>query len=101
MRGRRRTLLLDILKKKRRYWNLKEEALDRTPWRTRFRRGYGLIVRQNAHYFCRMSHEVSAKLENHKLFILLFSGLFSVEMIISTWVITSNAAWLCFATVVT
>jgi hypothetical protein len=29
-RGRRRKQLLDDLKEKRRYWTLKEEALDRT-----------------------------------------------------------------------
>jgi hypothetical protein len=45
-RGRRRTQLLDDLKEKRRYWKLKEEALDRTLWRTRFRRVYGPVVRQ-------------------------------------------------------
>jgi hypothetical protein len=32
-RGRRRKQLLDDLKEKRRYWKLKEEALDRNPWR--------------------------------------------------------------------
>jgi hypothetical protein len=37
-RGRRRKQLLDNLKKTRRYWKLKEEALDRTLWRTRFGR---------------------------------------------------------------
>jgi hypothetical protein len=36
----------DDLKEKRRYWKLKEEALDRTQWRTRFGRGYGPEVRQ-------------------------------------------------------
>jgi hypothetical protein len=35
-RGRRRKQLLDDLKKKIRFWKLKEEALDRTLWRTRF-----------------------------------------------------------------
>jgi hypothetical protein len=35
-RGRRRKQLLDDLKEKTRYWKLKEEALDRTVWRTRF-----------------------------------------------------------------
>jgi hypothetical protein len=35
-RGRRRKQLLDDLKETRRYWKLKEEALDRTLWRTRF-----------------------------------------------------------------
>jgi hypothetical protein len=44
-RGRRRKQLLDDLKEKRRYWKLKEEALDRTLWRTRFERGYGPVVR--------------------------------------------------------
>jgi hypothetical protein len=47
-RGRRRKQLLDGLKEKRRYWKLKEEALDRTVWRTRFGRGYGPVVRQTA-----------------------------------------------------
>jgi hypothetical protein len=36
----RRKQLLDDLKEKRGYWKLKEEALDRTLWRTRFGRGY-------------------------------------------------------------
>jgi hypothetical protein len=47
-RGRIRKQLLDDLKEKRRYWKLKEEALDRTLWRTRFGRGYGPVVRQTA-----------------------------------------------------
>jgi hypothetical protein len=45
-RGRRRKQLLDDPKEKRRYWKLKDEALDRTLWRTRFGRGYGPVVRQ-------------------------------------------------------
>jgi hypothetical protein len=45
-RERRRKLLLGDLKGKRRYWELKEEALDRTLRRTRFGRGYGPVVRQ-------------------------------------------------------
>jgi hypothetical protein len=47
-RGTRRKQLLDDLKEKRRYWKLKEEALDLTLWRTRFGRGYGPVVRQTA-----------------------------------------------------
>jgi hypothetical protein len=43
-RGRRCKQLLDDVKEKRRYWKLKEEALDRTVWRTRF----GPVVRQTA-----------------------------------------------------
>jgi hypothetical protein len=45
-RGRRRKQLLDDLKEKRRYGKLKEEALDRTLWRTRFGRVYGSVVRE-------------------------------------------------------
>jgi hypothetical protein len=45
-RGRRRKQLLDDLKEMKRYWKLKEEALDRTLWRARFGRGYGPVVRQ-------------------------------------------------------
>jgi hypothetical protein len=47
-RGRRRKQLVDDFKEKIRYWKLKEEALDRTLWRTRFGRGYGPVVRQTA-----------------------------------------------------
>jgi hypothetical protein len=45
-RRKRRKQLPNDLKEKRRYWKLKEEALDRTAWRTRFARGYGHFVRQ-------------------------------------------------------
>ena len=44
-RGRRKQLL-DELKVRKGYWKLKEEALDRTPWRTRFGIGCGPFVRQ-------------------------------------------------------
>jgi hypothetical protein len=46
--GRRRKQLLDDLMETRGYWKLKEEALDRTLWRTRFGRGYGSVARQTA-----------------------------------------------------
>ena len=45
-RGRRRRKLLDDLKERRGYSHLKEEALDRTIWRNRFRGGFGPVVRQ-------------------------------------------------------
>ena len=45
-RDRRRKQLLDDLTKTRGYRKLKEEALDRTLWRTHFGRGYGPVVRQ-------------------------------------------------------
>ena len=47
-RGRRRKQLLGDLKENRGYWKLKEEALARTFWRTRFGRGCGPLVRQTA-----------------------------------------------------
>ena len=40
-RGRRRKQLLYDPKDRRGYWKLKEEALDRIVWRTRFARGCG------------------------------------------------------------
>jgi hypothetical protein len=45
-RRRRCKQLLDDLKEARRYWKLKEEAQDRTLWRTQFERGYGPVARQ-------------------------------------------------------
>jgi hypothetical protein len=43
-RGRKRKKLLDDLGDRRRYSNLKEEALDRIKWRNRFGRGCGPVV---------------------------------------------------------
>jgi hypothetical protein len=42
---RRVTQLLDDLKEERRYWNLKQETLDRNLWRNRFRRRNGPVAR--------------------------------------------------------
>ena len=47
-RGRRLKQLLDDFNERKGYWNLKEEALDRIPWRTGFGSGYGPVVRQAA-----------------------------------------------------
>ena len=46
-RVRRRKELLDDLKDRRGYSNLKEETLDRTMWRHRFGGGFGPVVTQN------------------------------------------------------
>ena len=43
-RRRRRKKLLDDLKGRRGYCQLKEEALDRATWRNRFGRGFGPVV---------------------------------------------------------
>jgi hypothetical protein len=48
IRERRCKQLMDELKEQRGYYKLKEEALDRTLWRTCFGRGYGPVVRQTA-----------------------------------------------------
>jgi len=32
---------------RRRYWKLKEDAQDRTPWKTRNEKCYGLVTREN------------------------------------------------------
>ena len=45
-RGRKRRKLLDGLKERRGYSQLKEEALDRTMRTVRFGRGFGPVVRQ-------------------------------------------------------
>jgi hypothetical protein len=44
--GRRRGKLLDDLKERREYSQLKVEALDRTMWRARFGRDFGPVVKQ-------------------------------------------------------
>jgi hypothetical protein len=44
--GTRCKQLLNDLKEARRYWKLKEEAQDRTFWRTQFGKGYGPVARQ-------------------------------------------------------
>ena len=43
-RGRRRKKLLDDLKDRRGYCQLKEEALDSTMWRNPFGKDYGPVV---------------------------------------------------------
>jgi len=46
IRGSRSKQLMDGLKERREYVKLKEEALDRTLWRTDFVRSHGHVVRQ-------------------------------------------------------
>jgi hypothetical protein len=48
IQGRRHKQLLDDRKERREYCKLKEEALTRTQWRIRCRRGCGPVVRQTA-----------------------------------------------------
>jgi hypothetical protein len=44
-RGRKSKRILDDLKETREFWKLKQEALDRTQWRTSFERVCGPVVR--------------------------------------------------------
>ena len=44
--GGRYEQLLDDIKKTREYWKLKEKALDRILWGSRFEKGYEPVVRQ-------------------------------------------------------
>ena len=46
-RGRRRKMLLDDLKDRRRYCHLKEESLDGAMWRHRFGGSFRPVVKQN------------------------------------------------------
>jgi hypothetical protein len=48
--GIRRKQLLNDLKENKGYWKLEEEALYRTLRRTRFRRVFGLVVRQTTEW---------------------------------------------------
>jgi len=54
--------LVDDLKNRRGYCQLKEEALDRTMWRNRFGRGFGpvvdrlLMMMMNVHYHIHNSY---------------------------------------------
>lgn len=43
---KRRQQPLSDLKENRRYWNMKDEELDHTAWRTHFRRGRGYVGRE-------------------------------------------------------
>jgi hypothetical protein len=49
-RERRRSKLLDDLTERRGYCHLKDEAVDRTMWRTGFGRGFGHVVRQTTKF---------------------------------------------------
>jgi hypothetical protein len=65
--GRRCKQLLNDLKEARRYWKLKEEAQDRTLWRTQFRRGYGPVTRQT--YYLNLKQPVISEFP-HQLWII-------------------------------
>jgi hypothetical protein len=85
-RGRRRRKLLDDLKERRVYSILKEEALDRTMCRARFRRGFEPVVRQTTKWMneqkCRKhirSSIVSVIYVWSKCLIVLYTCMYEIQ----------------------
>jgi hypothetical protein len=79
-RWRSRKQLLGDLKEIIGYWKLKDEALDRTLWRTRFGKGYGPVVRQtkewmNESLLNTLSVQMRLYDRSHKSVSVLFSFL--------------------------
>jgi S-adenosylmethionine:tRNA-ribosyltransferase-isomerase (queuine synthetase) len=74
-RERRHKQLLDEFKEMRWYCKLKEEALDRTVWRTGFGRGYGAVVRQTAEWIDSFLHFDRSTMEQ-----LLGSAMVTTEL---------------------
>jgi hypothetical protein len=66
---------------------LKEEALDRTLWRTRFVRGYGPVVRQTSGWMTKANWSSSA------FYSITFQNL--IEMVLWTG-ISTNSSFLNF-----
>jgi hypothetical protein len=64
--GRRCMQLLNDLKEMRGYWNLKDRALDCTPWRTHLGRGYGPVVKTDYKMNEHFVYYVSVQLQDHK-----------------------------------
>ena len=65
-RGRTRTQLVVDLKKRRGYWKLEEEALDRRMWTTSFGEDNGPLLRQTMKRTLKMSTRTHA--QKHSIF---------------------------------
>ena len=74
-RGRKRRKLLDDLKERKGYSQLKEEALDRTMWTARFGRGFGPVVRQNTKCMNTGLHYIEFKLSPLILCLNVLAGI--------------------------
>jgi len=61
-RGRRHKQLPANLRETREYWQLKEEASDRTLWRTGFGESYGPVVRQTTKWITNKPLEYTLQL---------------------------------------
>ena len=80
-RGRRRKKLMDDLKDRRGYCQLKEEALDRTMWRNRFGRVFGPVVWQITEDECIYIYMMwnRSRIILHKVRNVLWSFLVSIN----------------------
>ena len=61
--------LLDDLTDRRGYSHLKEETLDRTMWRNRFRGGFGPVVRQNTEWMNEYPSACTTVISNGRNFV--------------------------------
>jgi hypothetical protein len=89
-RGRRRKKLLDILKERRGYSYLKEEAIHCTMWRARFGRGFGPVVRLLNEEWMKVPS--FAAREQHKVYTVTFPSHLKTEDTIKLhvpWDVTS------------
>ena len=68
-RWRRLEQLLDELKGKTGYWKLKEAALDRILWRTRFGKSYGPVTRKTTKWMNESMNELVPRLWQYKKLI--------------------------------
>jgi hypothetical protein len=80
-RRRRRKQLIDDLEGKRGCSKFKEEALDRTTWRTRFGRGYGLVIKQTTNWIILSTYsllpmlhllDITSKLRITAVFVIVY-----------------------------
>ena len=77
-RGRRRKKLLDELKDRRGYCQLKEEALHRTMWRNSFGRGFGPVVWQIIDYDDDDDTHYLLKMNEQQICYIVLSHIFSL-----------------------
>jgi hypothetical protein len=96
-RGRRRKKLLDDLKDRRGYSHLKEEALDRTMWRNRFKGGFGPVVRQNTEWTNDIRYDWGWRSAQHVAFIYPFPRITKqIHAAMYSWTErASNPQYLC------
>ena len=93
--GRRRKNLPDELEEKRRYWNLKAEALDLIVWRSRFGGGYEPLARQRAFWiYITLFLKAFAKLRKVTIrFAMYICPSVCIEQFRSNWKILNDIGY--------